>query len=176
MARMAYVETGQIAPIEANLINRTVNISRLMGHSPGLIRSITSFSQYVRRDTALPQRYVEIGILTVAWEMRSAYEWAHHLNLAKLADVTDNDLAAIKSRGTTDDPAATIIRAARAIAHARRVEDSDFAALETQLGAPGFVDLVYFPGVYCGIARFLVTFEVEVEASYESNLLEHPFD
>ena len=48
--------------------------------------------------------------------------------------------------------------------------------LETQLGAAGFVDLVYFLGVYCGIARFLVAFEVEVEDSYESILLEHPFD
>jgi alkylhydroperoxidase family enzyme len=176
MARMPYVKTDQVAPDAAHLINRTVNISRMMGHSLGLVRAISSFSQSVRRDTALPQRYVEFGILTIAWEMRSAYEWAHHLNLAKRAGVTDEDLAAIKDRSNTDELGTAIIRAARAIAHARRIEDSDFAVLETQLGAAGFVDLVYFLGVYCGIARFLVAFEVEVEDSYESILLEHPFD
>lgn len=175
MARLAYVDPDELSPDEGALVNRSVNISRLMAHSPGLIRAISSFSRYVRRDTSLLQHFVEIGILTVGWETRSAYEWAHHLTLAKRAGVTEDEIVAIMGNGETAEPARSIIQAARDITHANRVDDTTFASLETALGSEGFVDLVYFLGVYNGIARFLTTFEVEVEADYLAILSDYPF-
>jgi len=175
MARLAYVDPDQLTADDGALVNRSVNISRLMAHSPGLIRAISSFSSYVRRDTSLSQRLVEIGILTVGWETRSAYEWAHHLTLAKRAGVTEDEIAAIMGKAETAEPARSIIQAARDITHANRVDDATFATLEAALGSEGFVDLVYFLGVYCGIARFLATFEVEVEEGYLAILSDYPF-
>lgn len=176
MARLVYVDPDKLSADDGALVNRSVNISRLMAHSPGLIRAISSFSSYVRRDTSLSQRFVEIGILTVGWESRSAYEWAHHLTLAKRAGVTEDEIAAIMGKGETAEPARSIIQAARDITHANRVDDATFATLEAALGSEGFVDLVYFLGVYNGIARFLTTFEVEVEEGYLAILSDYPFD
>lgn len=174
MARISYVDPDQLSADDGELVNRSVNISRLMAHSPGLVRAISSFSRYVRRETALPQRFVEIGILTVGWETRSAYEWAHHLSLAKSAGVTEEEIAAVMDKGKTAEPARSIIKAARDITHSVRMDDTTFATLEATLGPSGFVDLVYFLGVYNGIARFLTTFEVEVEDSYTALLAEYP--
>src|SRR5258705_8120468 len=71
------------------------NLYRALGNHPKLVAAWTEFSKMLRHDTRTPRALRELVILRGAQLMRSEYEWAQHLKMARKAGVREAQIAAL---------------------------------------------------------------------------------
>src|SRR6266849_6414845 len=72
------------------------NLYRALGNHPQLTAAWTEFSRALRHDTRTPRALRELVILRGAQRMRSEYEWAQHLKMARQAGVREAQIAALE--------------------------------------------------------------------------------
>ena len=65
------------------------NLYRALGNHPQLVAAWNEFSKVLRHDTRTPRALRELVILRGGQLMRSEYEWAQHLPMARKAGVTE---------------------------------------------------------------------------------------
>jgi len=128
--------------------------------SPELMARVQKVGEYLRFESALPDRIKELAILVVAHHWGQGYEWSFHLPLALKAGVTRETAEAItEGRG----PAALIREEAAAYAlleqllTTRQADDEVYAAALDAFGEAGVVDLVAFGGYYGLLAMVMNT-------------------
>ena len=119
--------------------------------SPALMARVQKVGEYLRFESALPQRIKELAILVTARRWDQGYEWSFHLPLALKAGVTRDTAAAI-----SDGRRPAGLTAAEAAAYdlleelltTRTVGDEAYGAALDAFGEAGVVDLVAFGGYY----------------------------
>ena len=77
------------------------NLYKALGNHPRLVEAWTEFSKTLRHDTRTPRVLRELVILRGAQLMRSEYEWAQHLAMARKAGVTEAQIAALAAWKTS---------------------------------------------------------------------------
>src|SRR5918996_2019187 len=65
------------------------NLYKALANHPQLVAAWTEFSKTLRHDTRTPRALRELVILRGAQLMRSEYEWAQHLPMARKAGVSE---------------------------------------------------------------------------------------
>src|SRR5688572_33468559 len=65
------------------------NLYKALANHPQLVAAWTEFSKTLRHDTRTPRALRELVILRGAQLMRSEYEWAQHVRMARHAGVTE---------------------------------------------------------------------------------------
>src|SRR4029077_18585934 len=73
------------------------NLYKALGNHPKLIAAWAEFSKTLRYDTRTPRALRELVILRGAQLMRSEYEWAQHLKMARKAGISDAQIQALSS-------------------------------------------------------------------------------
>ena len=136
MARLGYLSKSELRPQDRDMLNRDINIVRLLAHSPGMARHLLETALYVRNQSPLDARLREIAIIQVGYVMHSTYEYTHHIELAHDFGVSDDDIRAIADATAgrpTPLPALdeAVLRAARDISLGGDVDDETFAVLRT---------------------------------------------
>lgn len=179
MARLPYLDKTDVAPEDADLLARDINLHRVLVHNPAAARAFSGLGQYIRHRSALDARLRELAILQVGWLARSPYEWSHHVKIGYDFGVTDADIEALiaDTRGEPtllDTTTRTVLRAAREIHDGPGVSKATFAALRDALKPAEIVDLVTTASFYCAVVRLLASLEVDVEESYMPYLRRHP--
>lgn len=179
MARLPYLEKTDLAPEDADLLARDINLHKILANNPGAARAFTELGQYIRHRTVLDARLREMAILQIGWLARSAYEWSHHVKISYDFGVTDADIEALvaDTRGEAtalDAKTRLVLRAAREVFDGPGVSKATFAALRGAFGAAEIVDLVTTASFYCAVVRMLASLEVDVEDSYRPYLQRHP--
>src|SRR6476646_10859722 len=89
----------------ADLWGTPPNLYRCLANHPALVAAWTEFSKMLRHDTRTPRALRELVILRGAQLMRSEYEWAQHVGMARKAGVRDaqiSQLANWRSSGEFD--------------------------------------------------------------------------
>jgi len=172
--------TGQLTP-EAQQIYAGIVGPR--GHDyPGLFRSLMNYPALAQRfadlgtllrfDGVLRADVRELAILTVARDLRVAYEWSTHQETATRAGLSAETIAAVLAGAPlTADPLYPRVQAL--VRHFLRLEPVPQPLQEdlvASLGLPGFVQLAVVINHYRGIAGLAVGFEFPVPAG-----LENPF-
>lgn len=179
MARLPYLDKADLAPEDADLLARDINLHKILVHNPGAARAFSGLGQYIRHRSALDPRLREMAILQVGWLAGSAYEWSHHVKIGYDFGVTDADIEALVA-DTRGEPAALdpttrlVLRAAREIHDGPGVSEATFAALRGALNPAEIVDLVTTASFYCAVVRLLASLEVDVEEDYTPFLRRHP--
>ena len=69
------------------------NLYRALGNHPKLVGAWTEFSKMLRYDTRTPRALRELVILRGGQLMRSEYEWAQHVGMARKAGVREAQIA-----------------------------------------------------------------------------------
>jgi alkylhydroperoxidase family enzyme len=179
MARLPYLDKADLAPEDADLLARDINLHRVLANNPGALRAFSGLGQYIRHRAALDPRLRELAILQVGWLARSPYEWSHHVKIGHDFGVSDADIEALiaDTRGeeTALEPTARLVlRAAREIHDGPGLSATTFAALREAFDPPSIVDLVTTASFYCAVVRLLASLEVDVEESYMPYLERHP--
>lgn len=179
MARVPYLNKSDLSAENQDLLTSALNLSRVMVHSPGLARSFGTVANFIRSRSRLDPRLREMAILQVGCVTRAAYEFSHHVKLARQAGVSDSDLRAIAEesagRDSGLDPLAkAVLRAAREMTVGLSVSDETFAILREHLDYERLMDLLGAIAFYNAVVRLLTTLQVDVEDDYRKYLEEFP--
>ena len=180
MARVPYLDVGDVAPADQELLKRPIALHRALVNSPSAARAFSGLGSYIRYGSKLDPRLRELAILQVGWQARSAYEWSHHVKLGHDFGVSDHDIQALidetAGKPTALEPLARhVLLAAREMTTEGAMTTATFTALQDALGNEQVVDLTLAIGFYNAVVRVLATLQIDVEPDYMRYLEQFPF-
>jgi alkylhydroperoxidase family enzyme len=179
MGRLTYLEHSDLAPEHQDIPRLQSNITRAIAHSPRLARLVAARGMYLRHESGLNMRLRELAILQVGYSTRSAYEWAHHVDIALSVGLSEDDIRAIglETQGAPShlEPlASAVLAAARSLTDDLVLPQDLFEALAAELSDEHLVDLLVAIGEYNGLVRVMAAIEIDLEAEYNQYLDRFP--
>ena len=141
------------------------NLYRALGNHPNLVAAWTEFSKTLRHDTRTPRALRELVILRGAQIMRSEYEWAQHLPMARKAGVSEaqiTDLASWEnsSKFSAREKAALALGEAVTQGH---VSDAVYREAKKHFDDHDYVEIALVAAFYAMVGRMLDAMGVELE-------------
>jgi 4-carboxymuconolactone decarboxylase len=136
-------------------------------HEPKLAEVYVPFGNYLRFGAGLSEPVREAGILVMARECNSAFEWAAHEPEALEVGVPAEVVKSIKFRKpatTMEAPFGTVVQLIREAFTERAVSAATYDAAVSLLGVPGLVDLITLVGTYASTAALLKVFDMQLDA------------
>jgi 4-carboxymuconolactone decarboxylase len=141
------------------------NLYKALGNHPALVAAWTEFSKTLRHDTRTPRALRELVILRGAQLMRSEYEWAQHLPMARKAGVREAQIQELPSWRSS---AQFNVREKAAIALGEavtegRVSDAVYAEARRHFDDHDYVELALVAAFYAMVGRMLDAMGVQLE-------------
>jgi 4-carboxymuconolactone decarboxylase len=146
------------------------NLYRALGNHAPLCAAWTEFARALRYDSRSPRELRELMILRGAQLMRSEYEWAQHLKMARKFGVREAQIAALadwrsSAEFTGREKAALLL--AEAVTNGN-VTDAIYAETSKHFDHAEFVELAMVPAFYAMVARMLDAMRVQLEPDARS--------
>lgn len=141
------------------------NLYKALGNHPELVAAWAEFSKTLRHDTRTPRALRELVILRGAQVMRSEYEWAQHLAMARKAGVSEAKIKNLASWRTSSEFSEQE-KAALALAEAvteGRVSDEVYARAKKYFDDHDYVELALVAAFYAMVGRMIDAMGVELE-------------
>lgn len=141
------------------------NLYKALGNHPELVAAWAEFSKTLRHDTRTPRALRELVILRGAQVMRSEYEWAQHLAMARKAGVSEAKIENLASWRTSSEFSEQE-KAALALAEAvteGRVSDEVYARAKKHFDDHDYVELALVAAFYAMVGRMIEAMGVELE-------------
>jgi 4-carboxymuconolactone decarboxylase len=175
MARVAYVSSAEargdsrdaLAAMEQQGLE-VLNLYRALANAP-VLRNFLRLGSSLLRHGALDPTLREIAILRIAQLTDAAYEWAHHVPIAKEAGVPDEQVQSLEEWQTSpafDTRQRAALRYAEAVA-TLSVTDDLFQEARRHLGEPEIVELTLVVGFWGMVARVLTALQVDIEPEFQ---------
>lgn len=146
-----------------------MNLYSTLIANPRLYGPRLRFGSYLQRDSLLDAETRELLILRTAWNIRTAYEWAHHEGPARTAGLTDAHLAAIP-RGPGDPVWSPRQRAVLAAADELRreafISEATWSHLAEYFSTKQRIEIVYTVGGYTMTGLAINSFGIQTEPGY----------
>lgn len=119
----------------------------------------------------LPAQLREKIILRVAWNCRSRYEWAQHLEIAQSVGVSDADILTLTRPATevADGYLAALLTACDSICSKQPVDEQTWQQLAGQHSEKELIEILVLIGHYEMVAGLLINAAVPLEQSIEHN-------
>ena len=133
------------------------NLYRCLANHPALVAAWTEFSKMLRHDTRTPRALRELVILRGGQLMRSEYEWAQHLPMARKSGVREAQIQALASwrtSGEFDEREKAALELAEAVTHGR-VSDDVYARVTRHFDHHDYVELAAVAAFYAMVGRML---------------------
>jgi 4-carboxymuconolactone decarboxylase len=132
-------------------------------HSPEVAARTAYLGSYIRFESTLDRRLLELAALTAARELGCKHEWAAHIDHGQKAGINLDTIRAVYQKQgaehfSTED--AQVISYVREIINSHGVSEATFQALYGRLGERGFVELAATVGYYAMLACTMNTFDV----------------
>jgi 4-carboxymuconolactone decarboxylase len=150
---------------EAVLSRGSLNIYRMVTHSPGLAPSFLTMASDVLQHNSLPPNWRELAILRVGHAYGADYEVHHHDNIGRAVGVGADALAAVAGQAADGLSAAeaAVLRITDLLLAQHTLTDAELDEALTHLTVNQFADLVLTVGFYQLVCNFLNTFRVTPE-------------
>jgi len=141
------------------------NLYKALANHPRLVAAWTEFSKTLRHDTRTPRALRELVILRGAQLMRSEYEWAQHLVMARKSGVREEQIRELSSWKTSAqfserEKAALALGEAVTEGH---VSDAVYAQAKRHFDDHDYVELAIVAAFYAMVGRMLDAMGVELE-------------
>lgn len=153
------------------------NVFRALAHADAAFPPLMELTASLWNDAVLDQRQRELAILRTARLVDSAYEWMHHVEVARMVGVTEEELNAIDVGRLDLAPFAEadrlLLEAVPHILEHRRSEDHVFDALRAVFSVRELVELHLVVGLYATIAGVVSDFDVALEPRSGAFELQH---
>ena len=120
--------------------------------------------------STLPARDRELLILRTAWRCAAEYEWAQHVQIARKAGVSEQDIQRCRLGPDADgwnDFDAALLRAADELHDDQRIGDATWARLSERYNTLQLMDVVFAVGQYTLVAMALKTFGTPLDDGLE---------
>ena len=171
MARIATIDKKEdLAPESRHVYDAIAQSRGAVGgpwrallHSPELAHRTMHLGSFVRFESGLDHKLIELAALAAARELECKHEWSAHANHAQKAGISLETIRAVHQRRGVEDFAtddAQVVSFVREILRERRVSEATFQALYGRLGERGLVELAATVGYYAMLACTLNAFDV----------------
>jgi alkylhydroperoxidase family enzyme len=179
MARLPYLDQKDLSPENKDLLERPINLNRVLVNSPNCRRAGLKMAHFIRYESRLDARLKELAIMTIGWITRTPYEWSHHVILAKDFGVSEDDIRELinylEGRPTKLEPNILLaVEAAKEMTNNISMSKKTFDALHAFLNKEEMVDLIVTIAHYNAMIRVLGTLEVDIEEHYAPGLTKFP--
>jgi 4-carboxymuconolactone decarboxylase len=171
MARIATIDKKEdLAPENQKVYDAIAQSRGVVGgpwrallHSPEIAHRTMHLGSYVRFESSLEKKLIEMTALVAARELDCKHEWAAHVNHGQKAGIPLATIRAVHQRQgvehfSTED--AQIVSFVREMLHSHRVSEPTFQAIYGRFGEKGMVELTATIGYYAMLACTLNTFDV----------------
>ncbi len=142
------------------------NLYKALGNHPKLVAAWTEFSKALRYDSRTPRILRELVILRGAQLMRSEYEWAQHLRMARKAGVSEaqvRELSSWRTSGLFDAREKAALALAEAVTQGK-VGDEVYGEAMRHFDHHDYVELAVTAAFYAMVGRVLDAMGVQLEA------------
>lgn len=146
---------------------RVLNIHRVVGLSPKLLRAQATYAAALRDESSLPRALQELLILRVAQINKSEYEQSVHRGVALALGVTAEQICALPAwRDATvyDERQRAALGFVEQAAATGEVDDAVFATTQTVFSAQEMVEITALVAWYVGNARLVRALRIAPEA------------
>jgi 4-carboxymuconolactone decarboxylase len=139
-------------------------------HSPELAGRTAHLGSYVRFESSLEPKVIELVALVSARELQCKHEWAAHVNHAQKAGIPLDTIRAVHQCRDAKDftfEDAQIVSCVRELLRAHRITETTFQALYARFGERGLVELTATVGYYAMLACTLNAFDIATASAPE---------
>ena len=145
------------------------NLYKALANHPALVAAWTEFSKTLRHDTRTPRSLRELVILRGAQLMRSEYEWAQHLPMARKAGVTEAQIESLQSWKTSSNfnPKEKAALALAEDVTQGKVGDQVYAEAMRHFDHHDYVELALTASFYAMVGRMLDAMHVQLEPDFQ---------
>ena len=147
------------------------NLYKALANHPALVAAWTVFSKTLRHDTRTPRSLRELVILRGAQLMRSEYEWAQHLPMARKAGVTEAQIAALpawKTSSSFNPKEKAALALAEDVTYGK-VSDEVYAEAMRHFDHHDYVELAIVASFYAMVGRMLDAMGVQLEPEVKNH-------
>ncbi|HVC15111.1 MAG TPA: carboxymuconolactone decarboxylase family protein [Acidimicrobiales bacterium] len=152
-----------------------INLYKALANSPAMVDAWRHFLWDLRDRCRSPRSHREIAILRTAVRSRSDYEWVHHVQMARSAGVSDEQIAAVKvwprSEGVFNPEEELVLELADALVDGA-VPDALVDRAVRWWGPETYVELVVTTSAYVMVPRVLDGLRVPLEAAVAGTRLD----
>ncbi|WAJ44542.1 carboxymuconolactone decarboxylase family protein [Mycobacterium sp. Aquia_216] len=141
----------------------TNNALSTFAHHPALAKAFLRFNVHLLMSSTLPTRIRELAILRIAHRRECAYEWSHHVSMAKDAGITDEQIDGVKRGEASDAFDRVVLTAVDELDEKSQLSDETWAALGETLNDQQRMDFVFTVGCYALLAMAFNTFGIQLE-------------
>jgi len=145
------------------------NLYKALANHPHVIGAWNEFARTLRHESRTPRALRELLILRGAQLMRSDYEWAQHLKMARKAGVREaqiNALAAWKSSPEFTPQEKAALGLAEAVTQGK-VSDEVYAEAMRHFDHHDYVELSVTAAFYAMVGRMLDAMGVQLEPEFK---------
>lgn len=142
------------------------NVYRTLGHAPAMLRAWLDMAWQLRLNAKTARALRELVILRAAQLAGVDYEWAHHVEMARAAGVSQARIDALHNWQASplfDEAERAALRMAEEVTKGPGASAETMAELACHYGADAQVELVLTASFYACVGRFLTSFAVELE-------------
>ena len=176
MSRIPLVRVEDMTPSQREQYDRfPSNLTRALLLADDRLAAVPPALANALRASGLDPKVREAIVLRVARLSGSAYERMQHLEQARKAGFSDDDIAAVEA-GDAAGQAETVkagIAFAEECVTLIRVSDATFARAVKNFSSRDIATMVLLVGHYMMVARLLKTLDVELDAAPDSFAAEH---
>jgi alkylhydroperoxidase family enzyme len=145
------------------------NLYKQLANHPKVIAAWNQFARTLRHESRTPRALRELMILRGAQLMRSEYEWAQHLKMARKAGVREAQIAALaawKKSNEFDAKEKAAIGVAEAVTQGH-VTDDVYAEAMRHFDHQDYVELAVTAAFYAMVGRMLDAMHVQLEPDFK---------
>lgn len=178
MARIATLDMKEDLPPEHQPLYDAIARSRgrvggpflALLHSPPLAERTAHLGSYIRFESQLDSKVIELAALVSSRELDCKHEWAAHVGHAQKAGIPLETIRAVHQRQSPENFSfedAQIVSYVRELLGPHRASEATFQALYARFGERGLVELTATIGYYAMLACTLNAFDIATVAPPE---------
>jgi AhpD family alkylhydroperoxidase len=164
-------EHRKLISAHADTTQPVLNLYATMLNHTDLYGPRLKFGSYLQRDSLLPPKTRELAILRTAWLTRTEYEWGHHVEPARKAGFSDQEIQRIAAgpdaAGWSEEHAA-VLRAVDELRREAFVSERTWKTLAKYYDTKRLIEIVYTSGGYTMTALAINSLGVQLEPGYPS--------
>jgi 4-carboxymuconolactone decarboxylase len=142
------------------------NLYSTLANHPVLAGIRANFGTYLQRDSHLPAKTRELVILRTSRLIGCEYEWAHHVEYAKAAGLTDAQIARVaagpSAAGWSEEHRA-VLRAVDELRREAFISDATWAVLKGYYDVKQLVEIIFTSGGYAMTGAAINSFGIQLE-------------
>ncbi len=151
-----------------------LNIFLMTANAPASFKGLGELARSILFESEFDPKKREIAVLRVAHVTRSLYEWTHHVAVAKLTGLTDDDIEKIKDEEpvvSLGDEGNLLCRVADEISQNVKLSDEALTQILSRYGVRGATELILCVSYFNFVSRFLESTRVELEDNVVFNVI-----